>query len=72
MCAKAGVPLIRLSDLRHSAASMMLEAGADLKTTSEVLGHSDPRITQKVYQHTSRNQRDGALALLAEALEDPT
>ena len=72
MCAKAGVPLIRLYDLRHSAASMMLEAGADLKATSEVLGHSDPRITQKVYQHTSRNQRDGALALLAEALEDPT
>ena len=72
MCAKAGVPLIRLYDLRHSAASIMLEAGADLKATSEVMGHSDPSITQKVYQHTSQYQRDGALALLAHALEDPT
>lgn len=71
LCAKAGVPVIRLYDLRHSAASIMPEAGADLKATSELMGHSEPGITQKVYQHTSRHQRDGALALLADALEDP-
>jgi integrase len=45
LCEEAAVPRIRLCDLRHTTTSLMLEAGADLKATSEVLGHSDPGIT---------------------------
>ncbi|WP_370420295.1 tyrosine-type recombinase/integrase [Streptomyces sp. QH1-20] len=46
----AGLPPIRLHDLRHVAASLMLAAGVDIKIVSETLGHSDSRITRDIYQ----------------------
>ncbi|MDT0423495.1 tyrosine-type recombinase/integrase [Streptomyces evansiae] len=46
----AGLPPIRLHDLRHVAASLMLAAGIDVKIVSETLGHSDSRITRDIYQ----------------------
>jgi integrase len=39
------LPPVRLHDLRHSYASLMLESGVDLKTVSQALGHSTIRIT---------------------------
>jgi Site-specific recombinase XerD len=35
-----GLPPIRLHDLRHGAASLAHEAGADLKTLQDLLGHA--------------------------------
>lgn len=46
----AGLPPIRLHDLRHLAATLMLAAGVDIKVVSETLGHSDTRITRDIYQ----------------------
>ncbi|MGW2057504.1 tyrosine-type recombinase/integrase [Streptomyces sp. NPDC001840] len=46
----AGLPPIRLHDLRHVAATLMLAAGVDIKVVSETLGHSDTRITRDIYQ----------------------
>ena len=46
----AGLPTIRLHDLRHVAATLMLAAGVDIKVVSETLGHSDTRITRDIYQ----------------------
>lgn len=46
----AGLPPIRLHDLRHVAATLMLSAGVDIKVVSETLGHSDTRITRDIYQ----------------------
>ena len=46
----SGLPPIRLHDLRHVAASLMLAAGVDIKIVSETLGHSDSRITRDIYQ----------------------
>jgi Phage integrase family len=43
------VPPIRLHDLRHGAASLAHEAGADLKTLQELLGHSSILITADTY-----------------------
>ena len=37
--------------LRHTYASMLYEAGVDVKTASELLGHSDIEITMKIYTH---------------------
>ena len=48
--AAAGLPPIRLHDLRHVAATLMLSADIDVKVVSETLGHSDTRITRDVYQ----------------------
>ncbi|MGW7449931.1 tyrosine-type recombinase/integrase [Streptomyces sp. NPDC054787] len=46
----SGLPPIRLHDLRHVAASLMLAAGVDVKIVSQTLGHSDSRITRDIYQ----------------------
>jgi integrase len=70
LCDRAGVRRIRLYDFRHTAASLMIASGVDLKAASEVLGHKDPTITQRVYQHVNADQRDRALSLLAGALAD--
>ncbi|WP_203673449.1 MULTISPECIES: site-specific integrase [unclassified Streptomyces] len=50
LVAAAGLPPIRLHDLRHVAATLMLAAGVDVKVVSETLGHSDTRITRDIYQ----------------------
>lgn len=47
---RAGLPHIRLHDLRHSAASEMVNAGVDLYTVGTVLGHRDARSTKR-YAH---------------------
>lgn len=71
LCARAGVPRIRPYDMRHTAASVMMERGADLKAASEVMGHSDPRLTARVYQHAYGSMRAHAVTLLGDALDGP-
>ncbi len=71
LCQQAGVSRIRVYDLRHTATSLMIDAGADIKAASEALGHSDPSITMKVYRHVQSGQRAQALALLAQAITLP-
>ncbi|WP_018909471.1 tyrosine-type recombinase/integrase [Salinispora arenicola] len=46
---RAGLPPVRLHDLRHGAASLAHEAGADLKTLQDLLGHSSIVITADTY-----------------------
>jgi integrase len=57
----AGVPPIRLHDLRHTHATLMLKHGVPSKVVSERLGHSTPAFTMAVYQHVLPGmQRDAA------------
>ena len=42
---------LRFHDLRHTAASLMIAAGAHPKAISERLGHADIRITMNRYGH---------------------
>ena len=44
-------PAIRLHDLRHFAATRLLDAGVPVKTVSGRLGHSRPTTTLNVYAH---------------------
>jgi integrase len=46
-------PRIRLHDLRHTWATLALEAGVPLKVVSERLGHSRTGITSDLYQHVT-------------------
>jgi integrase len=48
---KAGLPWVRIHDLRHACATFMLAAGADLRTIMETLGHSQISITADLYAH---------------------
>jgi integrase len=60
----AGVPLIRLHDARHTAATLMLAAGAPVKLVSQRLGHADIAVTLRVYTHvTAQDDEEAANAL---------
>jgi integrase len=48
---RAGLPRIRLHDLRHSYASAALAAGVPAKVVSERLGHATIAVTMDVYSH---------------------
>ena len=48
---KAGVKQIRIHDLRHSHASMLINLGANPLLVAERLGHESPTITLKTYSH---------------------
>jgi len=64
----AGLPLIRLHDLRHSYASSALAAGVPIEVLSKRLGHSRISITQDVYVHTNERQDREAANLAARAI----
>lgn len=49
-----GLGHVHLHDLRHSSASEMINAGVDLYTVGQVLGHLDPRSTQR-YAHLTHD-----------------
>ena len=49
---KAGLPHLRLHDLRHQAASNLINSGSSLYVVQQILGHSDPSVTQR-YSHLS-------------------
>jgi integrase len=51
MAKAAGLPVIKFHAARHTAATLALEAGIDIRIVSEQLGHSTTRITQDLYQH---------------------
>ncbi|SCL56341.1 Phage integrase family protein [Micromonospora citrea] len=51
---KAGLPPIRLHDLRHGAATVALDAGVDIKVLAEQLGHSTTTLTRDTYQSVTK------------------
>ncbi len=48
---RAGLPHIRVHDLRHTVASILLEAGVHPKIVQDLLGHSTIRLTLDTYSH---------------------
>ena len=49
---KAKVPNVRLHDLRHTFASLLVSGGQSLYSVQQILGHSDPKVTMR-YAHLS-------------------
>jgi integrase len=61
LVARQGLPAIRVHDLRHTWATLALEAGIHPKVVSERLGHSTVSITLDIYSHvTPAMQADAA------------
>lgn len=51
-------------DLRHTFASELIAKGADIKTVSEILGHSDVSTTLNIYVHTSKDAYEKVRGLI--------
>lgn len=66
----AGVPRIRLHDLRHTHASLLLAAGVPVKVVSERLGHATPGFTLNTYQHLVPGQQRDHLQRVVDAAEE--
>jgi integrase len=62
----AGIPDVRMHDLRHSMASNMVNSGRSLYEVSQVLGHSQLKTTQR-YAHLSQETLLEAVDAAAEA-----
>ena len=58
---KAGLPVIRIHDFRHSHASYLIEAGVNIYKISRRLGHSSIAITLDRYGHLIDNEGDEIL-----------
>ncbi len=64
----AGLPRIRLHDLRHTHATLLLKAGEVTKVVTERLGHSTTAYTQDAYQHVLPGMQREAAARFHERL----
>ncbi|MDP9335969.1 MAG: site-specific integrase [Actinomycetota bacterium] len=62
--ARLPVPRIRLHDLRHTHATLLLARGTHPKVVQERLGHSSVQITLDVYSHIAPGMQQDAAALI--------
>jgi integrase len=68
---RAGLPWLRIHDLRHAFATFMLDRGADLRLIMETLGHSQISVTADLYTHVlPQRQRAASEAVDALILGD--
>ncbi|MGD0121711.1 MAG: site-specific integrase [Candidatus Limnocylindrales bacterium] len=61
LTARAGLPRIRLHDIRHTHATLLLMAGVHPKVVSERLGHSSILITLDTYSHVLPGLQEDAV-----------
>ena len=72
LVSQSGLPRIRLHDLRHTHATLLLKAGVPIKVVSERLGHSTPGFTMATYQHVLPGMQAEAARTFAALLDRPT
>lgn len=60
----AGLRPMRVHDLRHGAASLMLAQGTPMRVISEQLGHANPSMTAKTYAHVLPEAQRSAVRTL--------
>ncbi len=65
---RAGLRRIRLHDLRHTAASLLVAQGVPARVVMEILGHSQISITMDLYSHVSPEVSREAAGRLESAL----
>jgi integrase len=68
-CKASGVELIRLHDLRHSHALLLIEMSVPILLVSERLGHEDVETTLRTYGHLYPNRHDDTVARLNDIIK---
>jgi len=61
-----GFPHMRFHDLRHSAATLLLSMGVNLKVVQEILGHSTISVTANIYSHTLPSMQKEAMSKMGD------
>lgn len=61
---RAGLPQMRFHDLRHSAATLLLQEGVHPKIVSEMLGHTRIGTTLDLYSHVTPTMQQQATAAM--------
>jgi integrase len=67
---RAGLPHIRLHDLRHTAATLLLRRKVNPKVVSEMLGHANIAITLDIYAHVMPDMQEEAARVMDEVVLD--
>ena len=67
---EAGVRDTRVHDGRHTAATLLMEQGADIRTVMEILGHSQMSVTKR-YLHVSTPMAQEAMRRVGNVLWEP-
>ena len=62
-CRRAGIANLNLLDIRRTFATRIIEAGADIITVQQLLGHTSVKTTQ-IYTMSNQEQKRNAVALL--------
>lgn len=70
LAAASDVPRIRLHDLRHTHATILLKEGVPAKVVSERLGHANVAFTMSVYQHVLPGMQADAAHIFAKIVFD--
>lgn len=66
---KNNLPPIHLHSLRHTNATLLIASGADLRTVSKRLGHSNMTTTSNIYTHAIKSADERAAELLGDILQ---
>ncbi len=66
---ESGLPRIKLHEGRHTAATLSLEAGVDIKVVSKRMGHSKTGFTRDTYQHVRPKLLDDASSKVVDLVE---
>ena len=69
VCEKAGIRKIAMHILRPTFATRCIEAGMMPKTLQTLLGHSNIGITMNLYVHTTDDQKQKEISMVADALK---
>jgi len=64
ICAHAGVPALSLYEMRHTVASLMVDADVPLREVADLLGHKDLEMVVKRYRHRTDGVVKSHVALL--------
>jgi integrase len=63
-----GLPEIRFHDLRHTAATLLLGQGVNVKVVSEMLGHANVTTTLRTYAHVLPHMQEHAVQIMEDIL----
>lgn len=67
-CSRHGLPAIHPHTFRHTAASILIESGADVISVAQMLGHKDVKMTLNTYGHALEDSQKKMAECIANAI----